>query len=29
MEHACLKPSFDEDVPFLLATLMPADSAKQ
>ena len=23
VEHACLKPSFDIDVPFLLATLMP------
>ncbi len=23
VEHACIKPSFDIDVPFLLATLMP------
>ena len=25
IEHACLKPSFDLDVPYLLATLVPSD----
>ena len=25
IEHACLKPSFDLDVPYLLATLVPTD----
>ena len=25
VEHACLKPSFDLEVPYLLATLIPTD----
>jgi hypothetical protein len=28
VEHACMTPSFDIDVPFLLATLMPGSGTK-
>ncbi len=27
IEHACLKPSFDPEVPYLMATLIPSDGS--